>query len=64
MTSEIFHVEIGHGRKGHSQALIVFEALYTVGAMHNAPINVFPQRRGGGDTLGIRLPKQSLPSGI
>ena len=31
----------------------------------NAPINVFPQSGGGGGhTLGIRQPKQSLPSGI
>ena len=33
----------------------------------SASINVlivFPQRRGGGDTLGIRQPKQSLPPGI
>ena len=31
-----------------------------------APINVFPQRGagGGGDTLGIRQPKQSLSPGI
>ena len=36
--------------------------------VNNEPINVFPQRwwegEGGWDTLGIRLPRQSLPSGI
>ena len=33
-------------------------------SINNASINVFPQSGVGGNTLGIRLPKQSLPSEI